>query len=69
MAKLEWRSPWYIDANNIYGYARMQKLPDRDFKYSGPSLHDRLKTPHDKDQGYYIVCNIDYSVTCRDETE
>ena len=22
---------WYIDANNLYGYALMQKLPDKDF--------------------------------------
>ena len=25
---------WYIEANNLYGYAMMQKLPYKDFKYS-----------------------------------
>ena len=24
---------WYIDANNLYGYAMMQKLPFKDFEY------------------------------------
>ena len=28
------RSIWYIDANNLYGYALMQKLPYIDFEYS-----------------------------------
>ena len=27
------RSIWYIDANKLYGYAMMQKLPYKDFKY------------------------------------
>ena len=28
------KSIWYIDANNLCGYARMQKLPFKDFYYS-----------------------------------
>ena len=24
---------WYIDANNLYGYTMMQKLPYKDFKH------------------------------------
>ena len=28
----------YIDANNLYGYAVMQKLPYKDFEYSVTSL-------------------------------
>ena len=31
------RSIWYIDTNNLYGYAMMQKLPYKDFKYSDAS--------------------------------
>ena len=29
------RSIWYIDLNNLCGYAMMQKLPFKDFEYQG----------------------------------
>ena len=29
--KLNNRNIWYIDANNLYGYAMMQKIPYKDF--------------------------------------
>ena len=28
------KTVWYIDANNLYAYAMMQKLPYKDFEYS-----------------------------------
>ena len=31
MAEHDQRSIWYIDANKLYGYAMMQKLPYKDF--------------------------------------
>ena len=31
--KLNNRNIWYIDANNLYGYAMMQKLPYKDFEF------------------------------------
>ena len=53
------RSIWYIDANNLYGYAMMQKLPHKDFKYSDTSLDEGettlqriINTPDDSDHGY-----------------
>ena len=47
-------SIWYIDANNLCGYAMMQKLPN-DFIYTTTSLDSKLNTPDDTDHGYYIV--------------
>ena len=55
------RTLWYIDANKLYGYAMMQKLPFKDFKYQGTCFADSSKsldeiknTPDDSDHGYYI---------------
>ena len=63
------RSIWYIDANNLYGYAMMQKLPYKDLKFTTTSLDYILNTPGDSDHGYYIVCDIDYTNSCKDRTE
>ena len=63
------RSIWYINANNLYGCAMMQKLPYKDFERCNPSLEAILNTPDDSDHGYYIVCDIDYANSCKDRTE
>ena len=63
------RSIWYIDANNLYGYARMQKLPCMGFEYYSTSLDDILNTPDNTDRGYYIVCDINYTNSFKDRTE
>ena len=49
------RSMWYIDANNLYGYAMMQKLPYKDFEFITTTLDEILNTPDDSDHGYYIL--------------
>ena len=59
----------YIDANNLYGYAMMQKLPYKDFKFTTTSQDYILNTPDDSDHGYYINCDIDYTNSCKDRTE
>ena len=53
------RSIWYIDANNLYGYAMMQKLHYKDFEYftipldeGKTTLQRILNTPDDSDLGY-----------------
>ena len=69
MAEHDRRSIWYIDANNLYGYAMMQKLPYMDFKFTTTSLDYILNTPDDSDHGHYIVCDIDYTNSCKDRTE
>ena len=64
------RSIWYIDANNLYGYAMMQKLPYKDFQFTATTTLDTiLNTPDDSDHGYYIVCDIDYTNECKERTE
>ena len=63
------RSIWYIDANNLYGYAMMQKLPYSGFEYYSTSLDEILNSTDDSDHGYYIVCDFTYTNICRDRTE
>ena len=61
---------WYIDANNLYGYAMMQKLPYKDFQFTTTTTLDTiLNIPDDSDHGYYIVCDIDYTNECKERTE
>ena len=61
---------WYIDANNLYGYAMMQKLPNKDFEFiTTTTLDVILNTPDDSDHGYYIVRDIDYTNECKEKTE
>ena len=60
---------WYLDANNLYGYAMMQKLPYKDFQFTTTTLDVILYTPDDSGHGYYIVCDIDYNNECKERTE
>ena len=61
---------WYIDANNLYGHAMMQKLPYKDFQFTTTTTLDTiLNTPDDSDHGYYIVCDIDYTNEYKERTE
>ena len=63
------KSIWYIDVNNLYGYAMMQKLPFKDFHFTTTTLDAILNTPDDSDHGYYIVRDIDYTNNCKERTE
>ena len=64
------RNIWYIDANNLYGYAMMQKLPYKDFEFiTTTTLDVILNTPDDSDHVYYIVCDIDFTNECKERTE
>ena len=65
------KSVGYIDANNLYNYAMMQKLPYKDFQFTATTttLDAILNTPDDSDHGYYIVCDIDYTNSCKERTE
>ena len=70
MAEHDRRSIWYIDANNLCGYAMMQKLPYKDFQFTTTTTLDViLNTPDDSDHGYYKVCDIDYTNECIERTE
>ena len=50
----------YIDANNLYGYALMQKLPYKDFSFKDSTLDEVLNTPDDSDYGYWLICDLEY---------
>ena len=67
--KFHTRNIWYIDANNLYCYAMMQKLPYKDFQFTTTTLDTILNTPDDSAHVYYIVCDINYTDTCKDRTE
>ena len=47
----------------------LQKLPYEDFKNSDTSIDVILKTPDDSDYGYYIVCDINYTNSCKKRTK
>ena len=62
------RSIWYIDDNNLYDYALMQKLPNKDFEYSNATLDKVLNTSDDSDYGYWLICDLDYTNECKERT-
>ena len=47
----------------------MQKLPYNGFEYTTTPLDFLFNTPDDSDHGYYIVCDTNYSNSCKDRTE
>ena len=68
MAEHDRRSIWYIDANNLYGYALMQKLPYKDFEYSNTTLDEVLNNSDDSDYGYWLICDLEYTNECKERT-
>ena len=54
----------------------MQNLPYKDIEYSDTSLYPQsglfdtiINFPDDSDHGYYIVCDINYTNSCKDRTD
>ena len=68
MAKHGQRSIWYIDANNIYGYALMQTLLNKGFEYSNATLDKVLNTSDDSDYGYWLICDLECTNECKERT-
>ena len=67
--KHDQRSVRYIDANNLYGYALMQKLRYKDFSWANElTLDEVLNTSDDSDYGYWLICDLEYSNSCKDKT-
>ena len=69
------KTVWYIDANNLNGYALMQKLPYKDFEYSNVTLDEEktmlqsiLGTPDDSDFGFWVICDLKYTNSSKDKT-
>ena len=53
---------WYLDANNLYGWAMSQYLPVRDFQWVEDTgkIEDYLDIPKDADQGYILEVDLEY---------
>ena len=53
----------YVDANNLYGWAMSQPLPDGKFEWvpeAGWRSIDWLAQTADQDTGYIVECDLDY---------
>ena len=67
----------YIDANNLYGWAMSQYLPIGEFeKLNFPPdyqldqiVEDLLQIPDDNEYGYFIECDLLYSVEIKEKTK
>ena len=53
---------WYLDANNLYGWAMSQYLPVRDFEWveNPQGIEEYLKVPKDAPQGYILEVDLEY---------
>ena len=52
---------WYLDANNLYGWAMSQYLPVRDFEWETPrTIEEYLEVPKDAPQGYILEVDLEY---------
>ena len=59
----------YIDANNLYSYAMMQSYPARTLSTLLLYLWILYSNSEDSDHGCYIVCDINYTNSCKYRTE
>ena len=64
MAGQDRRSIWYIDANNLYGYSLVQKLPYKDICFNEMAEHDHRSITLDEvlntdDDSYgWVICDL-----------
>lgn len=61
-SKSESKYLMYLDANNLYGYSMMQRLPISDFQWCGNefSTEDILKISDESLMGYMFEVDLDY---------
>ena len=52
----------YLDANNLYGLAMVQSLPQSDFKWSDERDHQVLidKYAENESEGCFVKCDLEY---------
>ena len=51
----------YVDANNLYGHAMVQPLPQKDVKFDNTAtLESILATPDDSETGYFAEVDIEF---------
>ena len=66
----------YIDANNLYVWAKSQALPTGEFNrltFSDDKiqqlLEQKLTAPDDNDCGYFVRCHAEYAAETKEKTE
>ena len=50
----------YLDANNLYGWAMIQRLPTGNFKWRDPQEIDLSKYNEDSDKGIILEVDLEY---------
>ena len=50
----------YLDANNLYGWAMIQKLPVRNFQWRDPEQVDVLAYDTEGDTGCFVEVDLEY---------
>ena len=60
----------YLDANNLYGWAMSQPMPEREFKWVDEEEFSKIDwTQQTADQpiGYFVECDLDYPAAMHDK--
>jgi hypothetical protein len=60
---------FYVDANNLYGWAMNEKLPVRNFEFLSQrevEATDFCKVPDDAPTGYIVECDLEYPESLHD---
>ena len=61
---------WYVDANNLYGWALSEYLPYDEIKFDEQvKLEDILKTPDKSDIGYFVEVDLKYPDIIKEKTK
>jgi hypothetical protein len=50
----------YVDANNLYGYAMSQYLPEKNFEWEENLYRDWINIPDDNDEGWILEVDLKY---------
>lgn len=57
---------WYIDANNLYGWAMSKSLPSGKFEWCDVSSLDVVSVSEDSDEGYILEVDLEYPPSLHD---
>ena len=50
----------YLDANNLYGFAMSQKLPEKEFEWFEGLTEQDIRNYTDGEFGYFVECDLKY---------
>ena len=58
----------YVDANNLYGHAMVQELPQKDLKFANETtLEQILEAPDDGETGYFCEVDLEFPKDLHDK--